>query len=174
APLGTRARLPRRLADHLDDEPARRAAGEAPPIAGDGALLPWRPDGGAAVERGARPARPGDRLPPALLRGPRRLPRVERLPVCRRAADDELGVGAGPAPRAHRADDPRPLPRRLDPRGAGGDRRPRSVRGARGRTRRAGGRLSGRSAAACPAPLRGRYFSRDVVSCSASTRAKTS
>jgi len=82
------------------------------------AAVPRRVDGGTALDGGAQRAWRGDRLPPALLRRPRRVHRVERLPVRGRPAVHELDLGAAHSPRARGPRHPGPRPRRLDPRGA--------------------------------------------------------
>src|SRR5262249_43400247 len=128
----------RGLRDHGDVEPSGRAAWEAPPLARHGALLPRRHERGRAVERGACARRRGGRLSAALLRGPGRVRRGEPPSARDRAPDDELGGGARPPPRPPRGRARRTLPRRLDDRGPGRDRRPRGVGGTRGRTRGAG------------------------------------
>src|SRR5439155_735547 len=66
---------------------------------------------------------------PSLLRGPRRLSRVERLPVRHGAAVDELGLGADRAARARGRRHRRALPRLVDARGARRRARHRGVRG---------------------------------------------
>src|SRR5439155_2317694 len=118
---------------------------QAPPHARDGPLVPRRIDCRPALDGGARRARRGDRLPPSLLRRPRRVRRVERLPVRRRPAVHELGLGAAQAPRARGARHPRPPPRRLDARGPRGG-------GRRRRLRRAGGGPAGPRAALAGRP----------------------
>ena len=76
---GPRAPLRRRLSHPVAHEPARGAAGQAPPLVGDGALLRrrHRPPGQSWTAARAH-LDEAIALPPALLRRPRRLPRVER------------------------------------------------------------------------------------------------